>query len=298
MEHPAIEILDLTKHYDDVVALDGLSLTVAPGQVLGYLGPNGAGKSTTMRLLMGFARPTAGAANIMGFDCHRQSVEVHQMVAYVPGESTLWPQLTGRETLELLGNNRASFDATKREALVERFSFDPSRKVGSYSKGNRQKLMLIAAFMTDARVLLFDEPTDGLDPLMGDVFRSCVREAVADGAAVLLSSHVLAEVEAVCEDVAILRAGALVDQGTLTEMRHLKAIQMEITFEGDPPDLSGVPGVTIGSVDGSLVRLSQVGDVQPLLAALSRASVVHLLSHEPSLEEIFRSHYESIVDAT
>jgi ABC-2 type transport system ATP-binding protein len=293
MAKPAVEIRGLSKHYEDVVALEDLTLSIEPGCVLGYLGPNGAGKSTTLRLLMGFARPSAGSASIMGFDCQRESVEVHRRVAYVPGESSLWPQLSGSETLELLGQSRGALDRSARSALIERFHLDPSRKVGSYSKGNRQKLLLIAAFMAHADVMLFDEPTDGLDPLMGDVFRACVRESVARGAAVLLSSHVLAEVEEICDEVAILRAGSLIDRGTLAEMRHLRAIEMEIEFDGEPPELGQLAGVKVESMERSRVRLSQVGDVGPLLSVLATASVKQLLSHEPSLEEIFRAHYEA-----
>jgi len=287
-----IEATNLTKDYGDIRALESLSLSVDAGEVLGFLGPNGAGKSTTLRLLMGFARPTSGSATIKGFDATSKSVDVHRVTAYVPGEASLWPQLTGAETLALLANNRGGVDEQRQAELVEQFRFDPSRKVGTYSKGNRQKLLLIAAFSARAEVLLLDEPTDGLDPLMGDVFRSCVVRSANEGAAVLLSSHVLAEVDAVASSVAILRAGRLVDQGSLQQMRHLKATQMEITFAGDVPDVSAVPGVHVESIDGSRLRVAVVGNVEPLLKVLATSSVVQLLSHEPSLEEIFREHYE------
>ncbi|HLN17085.1 MAG TPA: ABC transporter ATP-binding protein [Acidimicrobiales bacterium] len=281
----------LSKHYGPVVALTDLDLEVEEGEVLGYLGPNGSGKTTTIRLLLGLIRPTAGSATIFGLDCQRQTVELHRRLAYVPGEANLWPSFTGKETLHLLGRVQGRVDDAYREALLERFDLDPSKKVRTYSKGNRQKLVLVAALMCRPDLLVLDEPTSGLDPLMEQVFRECVREAKARGQTLFLSSHILSEVEAVCDRVAILRAGRLVEIGTLAEMRHLSARQVEVTFNGTVPDLSGVPGVASVERDGSSVRCQVRGSVEPLLRVLAAADVRDLTSREPSLEELFLAQY-------
>jgi polyether ionophore transport system ATP-binding protein len=287
----AIRTEGLSKHYGSTRALDDLNLEVAAGEVLGYLGPNGAGKTTTIRLLLGLVRASAGRAEIFGVDCQADPVEAHRRIGYVPGEVNLWPSLTGTETLHLLGEIQGRVDAAYRDVLLERFEFDPSKKVRSYSKGNRQKLVLIAGLMTRSDLLLFDEPTSGLDPLMELAFRECVSEARDRGQTVFLSSHILSEVEAVCDRVAILRAGRLVETGTLAEMRHLSALQVEADLEGPVPDLSAVPGVSSVQVEDHHVRCHVTGSVEPLLEVLARAGVRHLLSREPSLEELFLAHY-------
>jgi ABC-2 type transport system ATP-binding protein len=291
MGEPALRTIGLAKRFGDVDALLPLDLEVARGEVLGYLGPNGAGKTTTIRLVLGLLRPTGGRAEIFGLDSGRDAVEAHRHVAYVPGETSLWPGLTGEETLHLLGRVHGAVDTTYRDALIERFALDPSKKVRAYSKGNRQKLMLIAAFMTRPPLLVLDEPTSGLDPLMEQAFRQCVAEARGEGQSVFLSSHILSEVEALCDRVAILRAGELVEVGSLSEMRHLSALTVEATFDRPPPDLSRVPGVTAVRVDGDRVRLQVQGSVEPLLKVLAAAGVHELLSREPSLEELFLAHY-------
>src|SRR5437867_3898592 len=213
----AVRTEGLTKRFGDFAALSGLDLRVERGEVLGYLGPNGAGKTTTIRLLLDLARPSAGRAEIFGLDTQRDAVAVHRRAAYVPGEATLWPSLTGAETLHLLGRVHGEVDRGYRDELVERFSLDPAKKVRAYSKGNRQKLSLIAAFMTRADLLILDEPTSGLDPLMEQAFRETVLEAKANQQTVFLSSHILEEVEALCDRLAILRAGKLVEMGSLQE---------------------------------------------------------------------------------
>ncbi|MBV8162148.1 MAG: ABC transporter ATP-binding protein, partial [Acidimicrobiia bacterium] len=261
------------------------------GEVIGYLGPNGAGKMTTIRLLLGLIRPTSGRVEIFGIDCQADPMDAHRRVAYVPGEVNLWPSLTGAETLHLLGRVHGHVDVAYRDLLLDRFAFDPSKKVRSYSKGNRQKLILIAGLMTRADLLLLDEPTSGLDPLMERAFRECMGEARGRGQTIFLSSHILSEVEAVCDRVAILRAGELVELGTLAEMRHLSALEVDAEMESSVPDLSRVPGITALEVDGTHVRCHVTGSIEPLLAALSAAGVRRLVSREPSLEELFLAHY-------
>jgi ABC-2 type transport system ATP-binding protein len=293
MSEIAIHTERLSKTYGSTDALVDLDLDVPAGEVLGYLGPNGAGKTTTIRLLLGLLNASRGRAEIFGIDCQREPVEAHRRAAYVPGEANLWPSLTGMETLHLLGRIQGSVDTAYREALIERFELDPSKKVRAYSKGNRQKVVLIAALMTRADLLLLDEPTSGLDPLMERTFRSCVDEARERGQTVFLSSHILAEVEAVCDRIAILRAGRLVDVGTLAEMRHLSALQVEAELDGPVPDLSGLPGVTSVEIDGNTVRCQVTGPLEQLVRELARVGVRRLVSREPSLEELFLAHYGS-----
>jgi ABC-2 type transport system ATP-binding protein len=287
----AIQIEGLSKRFGATVALADLHLEVAEGEVIGYLGPNGSGKTTTIRLLLGLLRASAGRAEMFGVDCQARPVIAHRRVAYVAGEANLWPSLTGAETLHLLGRVHGSVDPVYRDELVERFALDPSKRVRAYSKGNRQKLILIAALMTRAELLLLDEPTAGLDPLMEQAFRLCVEEVRAAGRTVLLSSHILSEVEALCDRVAILRAGRLVEVGTLADMRHLSALSIDAELDSAPPDLSRVPGVTALTVDGTRVRCQVRGSTAPLLGALAGAGIHHLLSREPSLEELFLAHY-------
>jgi ABC-2 type transport system ATP-binding protein len=296
MSEPAVRIEGLTKRFSGVEALRSLDLEIARGEVFGYLGPNGAGKTVTIRLLLGLLRPSAGRAEIFGFDSQRQTIDAHRRVAYVPGEASLWPALTGAETLHLLGQVQGTVDTAYREVLIERFKLDPSKKVRAYSKGNRQKLVLIAALMTRAELLLLDEPTSGLDPLMEQRFRACIDEARDAGQTVFLSSHILSEVEALCDRVGILRAGELVDIGTLAQMRHLSALSVEATFDTTPPDMSRVPGVSAVEVDGNRVRCHVKGTVEPLLKVLAASGVHEMLSREPSLEELFLAHYGAAGD--
>ena len=282
---------NLTKRYGSVAALNDLNLEIAQGEVVGYLGPNGAGKTTTVRLLLGLARPSSGRAEIFGLDCQREAVEIHRRLAYVPGEANLWPSLTGAETLHLLGQVHGSVDTSYRDDLISRFDLDASKKVRAYSKGNRQKILLIAALMSRADLLILDEPTSGLDPLMEQEFRRCIEEARQRGQTVLLSSHILSEVEALCDKVAILRQGELVEMGALAELRHLSSFSVEATFDGPVPDLSGVEGVSAVEVTGRVVRCQVRGSIEPLLRVLATSGVHQLISREPSLEELFLEHY-------
>jgi ABC-2 type transport system ATP-binding protein len=288
---PAIRTEKLSKHYGSVVAVDELDLEVTPGEVMGYLGPNGAGKTTTIRALLGLLRPTSGRAEVFGVDCQARPVDVHRRVAYVGGDPNLWPSMTGAETLHLLGRVHGAVDDAYRDQLIDRFELDPSRKVRTYSKGNRQKVVLIAALMTRADLLMLDEPTGGLDPLMEQAFRLSVAEAKDRGQTVFLSSHILSEVEALCDRVAILREGRLVEVGTLSEMRHLSAVTVDVTFAGPVPDLSEVPGVSVAATDGLVAHLHVRGSMEPLLHELASARATQILSREPSLEELFLALY-------
>jgi ABC-2 type transport system ATP-binding protein len=286
-----ISTTGLSKRYGSQMALHDLNLELQEGEVLGYLGPNGAGKTTTIRLLLGLISPSSGSATIFGMDVHRQAPDVHRHLAYVPGDANLWPGLTGHQTLTLLGRTHGLVDNTYRDLLIDRFEFDPKKKVRSYSKGNRQKLSLIAALMTRAELLILDEPTSGLDPLMEQRFRESIAEAKQNGQTVFLSSHILSEVEALCDRVAILRGGELLEMGTLAQMRHLAAVKVEATFDGTPPDVSGVPGVSNPEVEGNRLCCHINGSIQPLLEVLVQSNVREMLSAEPSLEELFLSHY-------
>ncbi|MGC4879001.1 ATP-binding cassette domain-containing protein [Micromonospora sp. DT43] len=290
MPTPAIRTDQLSKKYVAVHALDGLSLTVEAGEVFGFLGPNGAGKSTTIRLLLGLARPTAGHAWI--FDVPVGDVAAaHQLLAYVPADVALWPQLTGAELLELLAATGPGTDLAYRADLVERFDLDLSRPARTYSTGNRQKVALVAAFATRARLLVLDEPTSGLDPLMELQFRRAVAEARDNGQTVFLCSHQLAEVEAVCDRVAILRDGRLVDVATVPELRRLHQSEVTARFTGPAPDLSDVPGLELLDQAESVVRFSLTGPPAAALRALAAADVTALTVREPSLEEIFLDYY-------
>jgi ABC-2 type transport system ATP-binding protein len=266
---------------------------VEGGEVYGYLGPNGAGKTTTIRLLLALHRPSCGRAELFGVDAWGDPVAAHRHVAYVAGEPFLWPSMTADETFEFLARLRGGVDVAYRGALVERFQLDTKKKVRALSKGNRQKVLLIAALASRADLLIFDEPTSGLDPLMEVAFREAVHEAKERGQTVFLSSHILSEVEALCDRVGILREGRLVDQGTLAELRHLSAQTVEITFAGPAPKLDGLPGVTAVAAGENALRCEVTGSIGPLIAALADHPVVALTSREPSLEEIFLHHYDS-----
>jgi ABC-2 type transport system ATP-binding protein len=289
----AIRAEGLGKRYGETSALEQLDLAIAPGEVYGYLGPNGSGKTTTIRLLLGLHRASAGRAELFGLDAWRDPVAAHRRVAYVAGEPFLWPALSSAETFEFLARLRGGTDEAYRDVLVERFQLDAGKRVRALSKGNRQKVQLVAAFSTRAELLILDEPTSGLDPLMEVAFRETVQEAKERGQTVFLSSHILSEVEALCDRVGILRRGRLVDEGTLQELRHLSAQTIEITFEGAAPDLEGLPGVRVARAGPNALRCEVTGSVGPLIAALGGHPVLALSSREPSLEEIFLHHYDA-----
>lgn len=281
----------LAKRYGATVALDGLDLRIDRGEVYGFLGPNGAGKTTTIRLLLGLHRASAGRARVFDLDPWRDAVAIHRRLAYVAGEPLLWPSLTGEECLRYLGRLHGSVDEPYRRALVQRFQFDPGRRVRDYSKGNRQKIQLIAAFSTRAELLVLDEPTSGLDPLMEAAFRDTVREARSAGQTVFLSSHILSDVEALGDRVGILRQGRLVEEGTLAELRHLARHVVEATFAGAPPRPTLPAGIDVTTVGENGLRFELSGPLGPLVDALAGSGVVSLTSREASLEELFLAQY-------
>ena len=287
----ALKTKGLTKRYGSFVALSSLDLEITKGEVFGYLGPNGAGKTTTIRSILRLIKPTQGSAEIFGIDTQVHKVEAHKYLAYVPGEASLWPSLTGAETLHLLGALHGKMDEPYQKELIRRFQFDPNKKVRAYSKGNRQKVTLIAALSTRANMLIMDEPTSGLDPLMEQAFRESILEAKANNQTVFLSSHILEEVEALCDRVGILRSGKLVELGTLEEMRHLSALTIEAIFNGQPPNVTHIKGVSDVKIAGHQLTCQVQGPIDELLSVLSAAHPKTLLSREPSLEELFLSLY-------
>lgn len=289
---PIIKTEGLTKRYGSFTALNQLDITVNKGEILGYLGPNGAGKTTTIRLLLGLIKPSEGNATIFGEDASASAAELHRRIAYVPGETSYWPNMTGAETLRFLANIHGSSNDDYQDELIEKFDFNPNKKVRSYSKGNRQKIALIAALSSKADLLIFDEPTSGLDPVMAKVFRDEVLAAKKAGQTVFLSSHMLEEVEELCDRVAVLREGRLVELGTLDELRHLSALTVEAVFSGTPPDISHVENVSNVEVNGSRLRCNVNGSIDELLMAVAKAKPLSFLSRKPSLEELFLALYD------
>jgi ABC-2 type transport system ATP-binding protein len=294
----AISVSGLVKTFGRTRALDGLDLTVDTGEVHGFLGPNGAGKSTTLRILLGLLRADSGDVTLLGGDPWRDATTLHRRLAYVPGDVTLWPSLSGGEVIDLLGRLRGGMDPVRRAGLLERFELDPTKKGRAYSKGNRQKVALIAALASDVELLLLDEPTSGLDPLMEEAFRECIEEERRNGRTVLLSSHILAEVEALCDRVSIIRAGRTVETGTLADLRHLTRTSVSAELAGAPNGLATLPGVHDLQVDGNRVRCQVDTDkLDGLLKALTAAGVRSLTCQPPTLEELFLRHYQDEVPA-
>ncbi|MFF8031650.1 MULTISPECIES: ATP-binding cassette domain-containing protein [unclassified Streptomyces] len=305
----AITVSGLHKSFGRTHALDGLDLSVGSGEVHGFLGPNGSGKSTTLRVLLGLLRADSGAAQVLGSDPWTDAVEIHRRIAYVPGDVTLWRNLSGGEVIDLYGRLReggrakrvgrggggrraGGLDPARRAELIERFELDPTKKGRTYSKGNRQKVALVAAFASDVDLLILDEPTSGLDPLMEEVFRRCVAEERERGRTVLLSSHILSEVEELCDRVSIIRRGRTVESGSLAELRHLTRTSVTAELAGPPNGLAGLPGVHDLDVQGRRVRLQVDTDkLDAVLRSLSETGVRSLTSTPPTLEELFLRHY-------
>ncbi|MFI6522078.1 ATP-binding cassette domain-containing protein [Spirillospora sp. NPDC050679] len=289
----ALSVTGLVKSFGRSRALDGLDLSVAAGEVHGFLGPNGSGKSTTIRILLGLLRADAGTAELLGGDPWRDATALHRRLAYVPGDVTLWPNLTGGEVIDLLGRLRGGLNPHRRAELLDRFELDPRKKGRAYSKGNRQKVALIAALASDAELLILDEPTSGLDPLMEEVFQQCVVEEKRIGRTILLSSHILSEVEALCDRVTIIRKGRTVESGTLAELRHLTRTSIHAELAAQPNGIGSLPGVHDVQIDGAKVKLEvDTPQLDAVLRQLTQAGVRALTSRPPTLEELFLRHYQ------
>lgn len=288
----AIDVAGLTKSFGRSKALDGLDLTVNAGEVHGFLGPNGSGKTTTIRVLLGLLRADAGTVRMLGGDPWRDAVALHRRLAYVPGDVTLWSGTTGGEVIDLMGRLRGGLDQRRRAELLERFDLDPRKKARAYSKGNRQKVALIAALASDAELLLLDEPTSGLDPLMESVFQQCIQQAKQEGRTVLLSSHILAEVEALCDRVSIIRLGRTVESGTLSELRHLTRTSISVETARQVTGIDALPGVHDVVVDDHHARFDvDTAHLDETVRQLSALGVRSLTSTPPTLEEMFLRHY-------
>jgi ABC-2 type transport system ATP-binding protein len=297
-----IEIEDLVKNFGSFRALDGLDLAVREGEVHGFLGPNGSGKSTTIRVLLGLLRATSGTARLLGGDPWSEATHLHERLAYVPGDVTLWPQLTGGEVIDVIARMRGDLDKARRAELLERFELDPTKKARTYSKGNRQKVALVAALASRAELLVLDEPTSGLDPLMEEQFQDCIREVRREGRTVLLSSHILAEVEELCDRVSIIRAGRTVQTGTLDDLRELTLTTITVETVRPVPGLDALPGVSglqRHDGDGRKVSMQVTSEqLEETVRLLAEHGVRSLVSHPPTLEELFLRQYGYESDTT
>ena len=287
-----IEVQGLVKDFGRFRALDGLDLTVRAGEVHGFLGPNGAGKSTTMRILLGLLRATGGEVRLLGGDPWRDATTLHRRLTYVPGDVNLWPQLSGGEVIDLLGRLRGDVDTARRDELLQRFELDPRKKGRAYSKGNRQKVALVAALSSRAELLILDEPTSGLDPLMEEVFQECIREVRDEGRTVLLSSHILAEAEELCDRVSIIRAGRTVESGTLSDLRRASRTMVLAETVQPPADVGSLRGVRVLDLVGDRVRLEVDNEhLSTVISFLAGRGIRSLESHPPTLEELFLAQY-------
>jgi len=292
-----ISCRDLVKTFGEVRALDGLDLEVATGEVHGFLGPNGAGKSVTMRTVLGLLRADSGSITLFGADPWTDAVELHKRLAYVPGDTNLWPNLSGGEIIDMLGGFRGGLDEGRRDSLIERFDLDPRKKARTYSKGNRQKVALVAALASEAELLILDEPTAGLDPLMEAVFQECILEARDEGRTVFLSSHILAQVERLCDRLTIIRQGRAVQSGTLDDLRHLTRTTIVVTTREETAELDQIEGVHNVRLDGRHVELDvDSHHLDPVVRYLADLGVESLVAHPPTLEELFLRHYGDELD--
>ncbi|MGG1485641.1 ABC transporter ATP-binding protein [Peribacillus castrilensis] len=290
-----LKTTDLTKKFGKFTALNGVNIEVNKGEVFGFIGPNGAGKSTTIRVLLGILKATDGEAKIFGKDAWKDAVGIHKRIAYVPGDVNLWPNLTGGEVIDLFVELRGANNKSRREELIKKFDLDPSKKCGTYSKGNRQKVALIAAFSSDADLYILDEPTSGLDPLMERVFQECVMNAKNEGKSILLSSHILSEVERLCDKVGIIRQGQIIETGTLDELRHLTRTSLLVETKQPIPALGNVNGVRdIVMKDQALSFQVDTDELDNVMKYISQFGIVKLESAPPTLEDLFMSHYEGV----
>lgn len=288
-----LEVRNLTKKFGKFTALDGINLEVKSGEVFGFIGPNGAGKSTTIRIILGILKATAGEVNVFGKDAWKDAVEIHKRIAYVPGDVNLWPNLTGGEVIDLFVKLRGENNKTRREELIEKFNLDPTKKCRTYSKGNRQKVALIAAFSSDADLYILDEPTSGLDPLMEQVFQQCVMDVKSKGKSVLLSSHILSEVEKLCDRVGIIRQGKIIETGTLNELRHLTRTQILVETKQTISSLHELKGVhEIKATEQGLSFQVDTEELDNVFKYISQFGIVKLESAPPTLEDLFMRYYE------
>ncbi|MFD2922285.1 ABC transporter ATP-binding protein [Halobacillus naozhouensis] len=288
-----LQVTDLTKKFGKFTALDGVNIEVNEGEVYGFIGPNGAGKSTTIRVLLGILKATEGQVKIFGKDAWKDAVEIHKRIAYVPGDVNLWPNLTGGEVIDLFVTLRGGKNQSKREQLIKKFDLDPSKKCRTYSKGNRQKVALIAAFSSDADLYILDEPTSGLDPLMERVFQECVMEAKNDGKSVLLSSHILSEVEKLCDRVGIIRQGKMIETGSLNELRHLTRTNLLVETKQPMSGLAELKGVhdIVEKAQGLSFQVD-TEEMDAVIKYITQYGIVKLESAPPTLEDLFMRHYE------
>ncbi|GIN22009.1 MAG TPA: ABC transporter ATP-binding protein [Bacillus bacterium] len=288
-----VTVTDLTKKFGRFTALDGVNLEVNEGEIFGFIGPNGAGKSTTIRVLLGILKATKGEAKIFGKDAWSDAVDIHKRIAYVPGDVNLWPNLTGGEVIDLFVKLRGGNHSSRREELIKRFNLDPSKKCRTYSKGNRQKVALIVAFSSDADLYILDEPTSGLDPLMEQVFQQCVMEAKQAGKSVLLSSHILSEVERLCDRVGIIRQGKIIETGSLSGLRHLTRTNLLVETKEPITAIHELKGVhEIENKDGALSFQVDTEELDAVIKHISQFGIVKLESAPPTLEDLFMRHYE------
>jgi ABC-2 type transport system ATP-binding protein len=292
MSNFSVQVNNLTKKFGKLTALDNISFQVNEGEVFGYIGPNGAGKTTTIRVLLGILKATQGGAKVFGMDAWRDAVEIHKRIAYVPGDVNLWPNLTGREVIDLFVSLRGKHNSQRREQLIKKFELDPTKKCRTYSKGNRQKVALVAAFASDVDLFILDEPTSGLDPLMGSIFNECVMEQKNNGKGVFLSSHIMTEVEHLCDKVGIIREGKIVELGTLSEMQHLSRVKMEVITEKPVEGLELIKGVhdITTSSEGLCFQVDN-NAISTVISHISKYGVTKLNSAPPSLEDLFMQHY-------
>jgi ABC-2 type transport system ATP-binding protein len=292
-----LEVKGLTKKFGSFTALNKIDLVMKEGEILGFIGPNGAGKSTTIRVLLGMLKATEGEVQIFGMDAWKDAVEIHKRIAYVPGDANLWPNLTGGEVIDLFLKMRGKENKGKKEELIKQFGLDPTKKCRTYSKGNRQKIALISAFASDADLYVLDEPTSGLDPLMERIFQELVMEVKAEGKSVLLSSHILSEVEKVCDKIAIIREGKIIETGTLSELRHLTRTQLTIKSMEPIPSLGEVKGVhNVAQNDDKVSFQVDMEQLDEVIRYISSFGIVKLESAPPTLEDLFMRHYQGTED--
>lgn len=289
-----LKVTNLSKQFGKFTALNKVNLEVQKGEVFGFIGPNGAGKSTTIRILLGILKATEGDVKIFGQDAWKDAVDIHKNLAYVPGDVTLWPNLTGGEVIDLFIKLRGGSKNNRRDELIERFQLDPSKKCRTYSKGNRQKVALVAAFAQEADLYILDEPTSGLDPLMERVFQECVMEAKAEGKSVLLSSHILSEVERLCDKVGIIRQGEIIETGTLQELRHLTRTSIVVETKQAIPGIQSIEGVHDVQITGLTARFQvDTEKLDEVMRYISEYGMVKLESSPPTLEDLFMRHYDT-----